>query len=111
LPAKHAKTRKTDSENEKDFELRGTADAAVLVDVDLSILGQGEKRFAEYEEQIRQEYDWVPAAIFASKRAEILESFLARKFIFHTDFFRDKYETSARRNLRASINRLKGLYQ
>ena len=62
------------------------SDEAVIVDVDLSILGQGEKRFAEYEEQIRQEYGWVPAAIFASKRAEILESFLGAQIHFPYGF-------------------------
>jgi len=95
----------------KHHEAEAGSDDAVMVDVDLSILGQGEKRFAEYEEQIRQEYGWVPAVVFGSKRAEILEKFLARKYIFNTDFFRDKYETSARRNLRATIERLKGVCQ
>jgi predicted metal-dependent HD superfamily phosphohydrolase len=83
------------------------SDEAVMVDVDLSILGQDEKRFAEYEEQIRREYAWVPARVFASKRAEILESFLAREHIFHTELFRERYEASARRNLAASIANLK----
>jgi len=92
----------------KHHEAQPGSDEAVMIDVDLSILGQGEKRFAEYEEQIRHEYDWVPAVVFALKRAEILESFLARKNIFNTDFFREKYEGHARRNLQASIDRLKG---
>src|SRR5438270_618282 len=53
--------------------------AAVLIDVDLSILGQSEARFKEYERQIREEYSWVPETIFAAKRAEILEGFLTRE--------------------------------
>jgi predicted metal-dependent HD superfamily phosphohydrolase len=95
----------------KHHEAEPGSDEAVMIDVDLSILGQGEKRFAEYEEQIRQEYGWVPAVVFASKRGEILEKFVARKYIFHTAFFRDKYEGNARRNLQASIDRLKGVCQ
>jgi len=67
-----------------------------VVDVDLSILGQSEKRFSEYEQQIRQEYAWVPQAVFASKRAEILGRFLARPGIFATEWFRTKYEQQAR---------------
>jgi predicted metal-dependent HD superfamily phosphohydrolase len=83
------------------------SDEAVMVDVDLSILGQEEERFWLYEEQIRREYEWVPAEIFAAKRAEILERFLTRKWIFNTEFFRQKYEHKARRNLEASIKSLR----
>jgi predicted metal-dependent HD superfamily phosphohydrolase len=93
----------------KTHEVAADSDTAVMVDVDLSILGQGETRFAEYEEQIRQEYAWVPDSVFASRRAEILERFLARNQIFMTKLFRDKYESCARRNLEASVTKLKDL--
>ena len=83
------------------------SDAGLVVDVDLSILGQDEQRFSEYERQIRQEYAWVPEAVFASKRAEILQGFLAREQIFATEWFRTKYERHARRNLEASIRELR----
>jgi predicted metal-dependent HD superfamily phosphohydrolase len=73
----------------------------------LSILGQPEKRFWEYENQIRAEYAWVDAAIFSQKRAEILETFLTRKRIYATDWFFDRYEQQARQNLEASIARLR----
>jgi len=85
-------------------------DAALMVDVDLSILGQGEQRFAEYEAQIREEYRWVPKLIFNSKRAEILERFLARSRIYATDFFAAKYERQARRNLEGSIRELRRIW-
>lgn len=78
-------------------------DAVVLVDVDLSILGRAPQRFNEYEHQIRQEYDWVPAEDFAAGRAAVLETFLARPTIYGTEFFRDKYERQARENLKQSI--------
>ena len=84
-------------------------DAALMVDVDLSILGQEERRFAEYESQIREEYRSVPKLIFNFKRAEILERFLARSRIYATDFFAAKYEQQARRNLEDSIRQLKRL--
>jgi len=85
-------------------------DAALVVDVDLSIFGQGEQRFAEYEKQIREEYRRVPKLIFNFKRAEILESFLARNRIYATDFFATKYEQQARRNLERSIRQLKRIW-
>jgi len=82
-------------------------DAALIADVDLSILGQSEERFAEYEAQIRKEYGWVPKPIFSLKRKEILVSFLERQHIYATEFFAAKYEEKARRNLELSIRKLK----
>jgi predicted metal-dependent HD superfamily phosphohydrolase len=82
-------------------------DAALMVDVDLSIFGQSPERFWKYEEQIRAEYEWVPENIFAMKRAEILERFLSRDKIFRTKFFFSKYETQARANLAESVRRLR----
>jgi len=82
-------------------------DAPLLVDVDLSILGKPEPRFQEYEAQIRHEYEWVPDATFAAKRAEILERFLARERIYSTESFFSKYEQRARLNIRNSIRNLR----
>lgn len=83
------------------------ADTALMIDVDLSIFGQKEERFLEYEAQIRKEYAWVPKIIFAPKRAQILEGFLKRDRIYATDFFHAKYDANARRNLQLSINKLR----
>jgi predicted metal-dependent HD superfamily phosphohydrolase/GNAT superfamily N-acetyltransferase len=82
-------------------------DAPLLVDVDLSILGQAKQRFEEYETQIRCEYEWVPQATFAEKRAEILERFLARPRIYSTEPFFSKYESRARANLMDSVRTLR----
>jgi len=81
-------------------------DAALVVDVDLSILGQSEARFADYETQIRQEYSWAPNLIFNRKRAEILQAFLDRKRIYTNENFFVRYEQRARRNLECSIRKL-----
>jgi predicted metal-dependent HD superfamily phosphohydrolase len=91
----------------KKHEVHLDRGAPVLVDVDLSILGQSEKRFWEYETQIRAEYSWVDATTFAEKRAEILETFLKRERIYATDWFFERYESQARKNLQASIDRLR----
>ena len=82
-------------------------DAPLMVDIDLSILGQREERFWRYESQIRGEYDWVPEGIFCTKRTEILERFLARERIYSTKHFFDRYEQKARANLQASVQKLK----
>src|SRR6478609_6115457 len=44
-------------------------DLALMVDIDLAILGSSWGRFAEYERAIRQEYTWVPEMVFCAKRA------------------------------------------
>jgi predicted metal-dependent HD superfamily phosphohydrolase len=82
-------------------------DAALLVDVDLSILGQDERRFAEYEAGIRTEYSWVAQKAFNAKRAEILQGFLKRQRIYSTEHFWRKYEVQARRNLERAIRGLR----
>ena len=83
--------------------LPSSTDSRLLVDIDLAILGAPGERFDEYERQVRQEYAWVPDALFRGKRREILEAFLARPHIFGTDYFRSKYEARARINLERSI--------
>jgi predicted metal-dependent HD superfamily phosphohydrolase len=91
----------------KAHEIDADADAGLMVDVDLSILGKSEKRFSEYEQQIREEYAWVPQPVFASKRVEILQRFLVRPKLFTTEWFRKKYEQQARHNLESSIKKLR----
>ena len=49
------------------------ADAEILVDADLSILGAPPERFQQYEAQVRREYEWVPDEMFRSGRARILK--------------------------------------
>lgn len=85
----------------------GSADARVIADIDLAILGADPDRFDEYERQIRQEYAWVPEPHFRRERRRILEGFLARPRIFHTAHLASR-EAAARENLRRSIRRLEG---
>ncbi len=80
--------------------------AQLLVDLDLAILGKSQEEFDAYERAIREEYAWVPEADFRAGRAKILQSFLDRPSIFYTEFFREKYESTARANLARSIKRL-----
>jgi predicted metal-dependent HD superfamily phosphohydrolase len=78
-------------------------DAQVVVDVDLSILGAPPERFAQYEDQIREEYAHVPIWTFRWKRAEILRAFLDRPRIYSTPHFFEHYEAPARENLERAI--------
>ncbi len=81
-------------------------DGALMLDIDLSILGRGEERFDRYEADVRREYKWVPGPLFRSKRRGMLEQFLERPFLYATERFRRLYESQARANLTRSIERL-----
>jgi predicted metal-dependent HD superfamily phosphohydrolase len=81
----------------------GGADARLLVDIDLSILGAPVERFAEYERQIRIEYAHVPAEVFEPRRRAILGGFLARDPIYLTEPLRAQFEAAAKLNLGKAI--------
>jgi predicted metal-dependent HD superfamily phosphohydrolase len=83
------------------------ADACVLVDVDLSILGAEPERFDEYERDVRQEYGWVPTPVFRRERRKILRSFLERPQIFQTPAMHAAREQRARANLARSLRQLR----
>ena len=76
-----------------------SSDAKLIVDIDLAILGAEPARFAEYEAQVRQEYDFVPQDVYQRSRAALLHRLLARPTIFNTPFFIARYEAQARANL------------
>ena len=78
----------------------------LIVDIDLSILGQSRAKFDAYEKAIRKEYAWVPDAAFREGRAKVLQHFLKRKRIYSTPYFFKKYEKRARANLKRSLARL-----
>lgn len=83
-------------------------DQTLLVDVDLAILGAPRARFEAYEEQVRDEYSWVPETVFRRKRSDVLTGFLKRPTIYGTSRLHALLEDSARANLTWSIQRLVG---
>lgn len=83
-------------------------DAALLLDLDLSILGARPDLFDAYEAAVRREYAWVEEPLWVAGRGAVLKTFLNRDHIFHTDVFRDRFERQAHENLRRSIEALKG---
>jgi predicted metal-dependent HD superfamily phosphohydrolase len=82
-------------------------DAALVVDIDLSILGQPEETYQEFERNVRREYWWVPRRRYVAGRCAILESFLKRTSIYRYPEFQRRYEATARLNLTSAIVRLK----
>ena len=78
-------------------------DQQLLVDIDLSILGASPARFAEYDAQVRAEYDWVETGVYQTKRKTVLKGFLDRPTIYSTALFKARYEQQARKNLQRLI--------
>ncbi len=83
-----------------------TADAELLVDIDLAILGADAESYERFEQDVRREYRWVPGPMFRRARAKILRSFLVRDRIYATRPFHDRLEQPARRNLETAIGNL-----
>jgi predicted metal-dependent HD superfamily phosphohydrolase len=80
-----------------------TRDEKLLVDIDLAILGSPSDVYEQFEVNVRKEYQWVPSFIYRRKRTALLESFLNRDTIFNTPFFMEKYESTARKNIKRAI--------
>ena len=83
-----------------------TPDQALLLDIDLAILGAPAAVFNAYEQQIVREYQAVPTKAFRANRRRILQGFLARPRTYHTAAFHDTREEQARANLTRSIQAL-----
>ena len=78
-------------------------DAALFLDMDLSILGAAPEAFDAYEQAVRREYQWVEEPMWRAGRSAVLKNFLARPHIYHTEEFRQRFEPQARRNMARSI--------
>lgn len=81
-------------------------DAAMFLDMDLSILAADEKEYKEYEKGVRKEYQWVGAKEWKKGRGDVLRGFLERDKIYHSEVFRGLWEEKARGNLRDSLEEL-----
>jgi predicted metal-dependent HD superfamily phosphohydrolase len=87
----------------------GSHDAALLCDIDLSILGRPPAAYDAYARAIRQEYAWVPLPDFVKGRTRVLESFLARSSVFVLEEMEKVYGAKARANLEREISTLVNL--
>ena len=78
-------------------------DTALVVDVDLSILGQSPDIYDGFERAVRREYWWVPRHRYLAGRSAVLQRFLSRASIYQTDQFYETYEKPARDNLARAL--------
>lgn len=79
-------------------------DTNYFTDADLSILGYPNHVYRNYTRQIRNEYEAYPEHIYAAGRAKVLQHFLAMPEIYKTEYFFNKYEVAARRNIADELN-------
>jgi predicted metal-dependent HD superfamily phosphohydrolase len=92
-------TRHTGYPNEKE-------DEKLVVDIDLSILGQSPEVYDRYARHIRTEYAHVDERKYNEGRIVFLRNMLGRSAIYQTAFFNDRYEKTARDNMYHETDRL-----
>jgi predicted metal-dependent HD superfamily phosphohydrolase len=84
-----------------------TSDGRLVIDIDLSILGESEDVFDRFERAIRREYAWVEPHAYSAGRSAVLRKFEEREAIYNTPLFRDRYEARARANIVRALEALK----
>lgn len=84
----------------------GDADTNYLVDADLSILGQESEKYLDYTQKVRKEYSIYPDFLYNPGRKKVLQHFLESESIFKTEYFKEKYEQQARKNILSEIEYL-----
>ena len=72
---------------------------AILISIDLSILGSEPARYDAYAAAVRQEFIHVPECDYRAGRARVLGHFAAKPVIFPDPAFAAKYDRKARDNL------------
>lgn len=77
------------------------SECALLLDLDLAILGAPVDAYRTYTAAIRQEYAHVPEPQFRAGRSRVLQIFLAMPAIYRTPRCSARYEAQARVNLDA----------
>ena len=82
-------------------------DEKLVVDIDLTVLGQNNDIYKTFSDGVRREYRRVPSFLYRMKRKALLQSFLSKNSIYYFDLFREKFEMPARSNLQQEIHSLK----
>ena len=80
---------------------------AILISIDLSILGAEPARYDAYAAAIRQEFIHVPERDYRAGRAKVLSQFAGRPVIFPDAAFAARYDRPARDNLARELASLR----
>lgn len=82
-------------------------DCGLLNDIDLSTLGKSPEKYQDYSKKIKAEYKGlVSKKDYKEGRVKVLEAILNKQPIFQTEYFKTRYETQARENLKSEIKSL-----
>lgn len=79
---------------------------AMVMDIDMMVLGGSPESFDRYDQAIRAEWAHVPDAEFERGRCVFLAKLLDRPRIFYTDDYCILYEGRARENIRRRIGKI-----
>jgi predicted metal-dependent HD superfamily phosphohydrolase len=79
---------------------------ALLVSIDLSILGSDPGRYREYVGDVRKEYAHVPDPMWHAGRAAVLNRLLQVDPLYPEERFRAQFEEQARQNMSAELKAL-----
>jgi predicted metal-dependent HD superfamily phosphohydrolase len=81
---------------------------AILISIDLSILGAEPSRYDAYAAAIRKEFAHVPEGDYRAGRSKVLTRFAAQPVIFPDAAFARKFDRQARENLARELASLQG---
>ena len=84
----------------------GDSLGALVVSIDLAILGSDPPRYREYVEDVRREYAHVSDDQWRVGRAEVLKALIGHRAIFPAEALRAELEDQARRNMADELNSL-----
>jgi len=90
----------------KHHKLSTNNDTNILLDLDLSVLGQSNEIYKKYSTNIRKEYKIYPDFMYNKGRIKVLKHLLSLDSIYKTEYFLTKYEVSAQSNLKNELDAL-----
>lgn len=85
----------------------GDSEQNLFTDADLSMLGASPADYKIYKENIRKEYSVYPDLLYNPGRKKVLMHFLSMHRIYKSDYFFQRYESTARINLETELSELK----
>jgi len=84
-----------------------SSDSMFFLDADLAVLGASSDEYLDYSQQIRREYSIYSDDVYEKGRVNALMHFLKMERIYQSDYFFERFEQNARRNIKNEIEMLR----